>query len=137
MEKTYEIATEVIRKLSHDHITETRIERVNYADIGPYSEDDWLVVTGDEITTHFPDQDHINADYIEGWFYGFTDSLTKWTMTTESRERADKFYDCEIENHHVYDCQLCDYYHVVDDDAGAFHCPNTIGPSAIMFHPNQ
>jgi len=77
MPTTYNIETEVKRILSHDHVTETRIERVKHADIKPYSEGDWLIITEDEITTHFPDQDHINADYIEDWFYGFIDSVTK------------------------------------------------------------
>lgn len=61
-------------------------------------------------------------------------------MTTESRERADAFYQCEIENHHVYDCPLCDQYHVVDDDADAFRCPYAEmaeKSSAVQFHPNE
>lgn len=61
-------------------------------------------------------------------------------MTTESRERAEKFYDCEIENHHVYDCDLCSQYHVIDDDADAFICPYAKLEGkrpAIIFHPNE
>jgi len=66
-------------------------------------------------------------------------------VTTESRERAEHFYDCELENKHVYDCQLCAYYHVVDDNADAFHCPirkrldyKTVDmETAVIFHPNE
>lgn len=61
-------------------------------------------------------------------------------MTTESRERADRFYDCELENKHVYDCQLCEHCHIVDDDADAFKCPIKElrgGASTILFHPNK
>jgi hypothetical protein len=61
-------------------------------------------------------------------------------MTTESRERADGFYQCELENKHVYDCQLCENYHIVDDDTDAFICPIAElkgEPPAIMFHPNE
>jgi hypothetical protein len=61
-------------------------------------------------------------------------------VTTESRERAVNFYQCEIDNHHVYDCSLCDQYHVVEDNADAFKCPYAEmaeKPSLIMFHPNE
>lgn len=61
-------------------------------------------------------------------------------MTTESRERSDGFHQCDIENHHVYDCHLCDHYHVLDDDAGGFICPyaEMRGEAAgIIFHPNE
>lgn len=60
-------------------------------------------------------------------------------MTTESRERADAFRQAEKENHHWYDCSLCPEEHLVDDDAGAFRCPNVPDhkPNAILFHPNE
>jgi hypothetical protein len=45
-------------------------------------------------------------------------------MTTESREEASGFQDAEKENHHWYDCPLCDEEHLVDDDADTFKCPN-------------
>ena len=59
-------------------------------------------------------------------------------MTTESRERAEAFRPAEKENHHWYDCHLCNETHLVDDDADAFKCPNVVeGPSSILFHPNE
>jgi len=60
-------------------------------------------------------------------------------MTTKSRERADSFRPAEKENHHWYDCGLCDEDHLVDDDAGAFFCPNVPDgrPNGIVFHPNK
>jgi len=61
-------------------------------------------------------------------------------MTTESRERASNFYDCEVENHHVYDCDLCSMYHVVGDNADAFVCPVAkmeTRVATVLFHPNK
>lgn len=61
-------------------------------------------------------------------------------MSTESREKSQNFVDCEVDNHHVYDCGICDRYHVVEDDAEAFKCPyaEMAGkPSAVLIHPNE
>lgn len=56
-------------------------------------------------------------------------------MSTESREESDNFRQADKENHHWYDCDLCEEDHLVDDDADAFKCPNVpeYKPNAILF----
>lgn len=58
-------------------LSNARVMRVGSADIGPWSSGDWLLMDGEDIVTHFKDQDHIDSGYVKNWFKGYIDGLTK------------------------------------------------------------